>query len=83
MYSATPPFKVLRHATASPYCPMQWRVGGYHQGGTFMREKMAPPKYRARLICVSKYATLGVKQKGIGGYSPRQSVCLLQKISSS
>ena len=39
-----------------------------------MLEKMAPSKYRIRLICASKHVTVGVKQKRIGGYSPRQSV---------
>ena len=38
-----------------------------------MPEKMASPKYRVRLICASKHVTLGMKQKGIGGYSPSQS----------
>ena len=39
-----------------------------------MPEKMAPPKYQVRLICASKHVSLGVKQKGIGGYSLRPSV---------
>ena len=48
--------------------------GGYNQGGTFMPEKMAPPKYQVRLICASTHVSLGVEKKGIGGYSPCQSV---------
>ena len=44
------------------------------RGGTFIAEKMAPPKYRVRLICASKHVTRGVTQKGIGGYSPLQSL---------
>ena len=39
-----------------------------------MPEKMVPPKYRVRLISASKHVTLEVKQKGIRGKSPRQSV---------
>ena len=49
-------------------------LGGYHHGDTSMSEKMAPPKFRVRLICGSKHITLGVKQKEIKGYSPCQSV---------
>ena len=39
-----------------------------------MPEKMAPPKYQVRPICTSKHVALGVKQKGMGGYSPHQSM---------
>ena len=39
-----------------------------------MSEKMVHPKYRVRLICTSKHVTLEEMRKGIGGYSPRQSV---------
>ena len=37
-----------------------------------MPEKMVPLKYQVRLICASTHVSLGVK--GIGGYSPYQSV---------
>ena len=39
-----------------------------------MPEKMAPPRYRVRLVRASKHVTLGVKQKGKWGYSPLQRV---------
>ena len=42
--------------------------------GTPLCLKMVPTKYRVGLIYASKRVTLGVKQKGIGGYSLRQSV---------
>ena len=49
-----------------------------------MPEKMASSKYRVRLIFASKHGTMMVKQKGIGGYSPRQSVQVSQgKLLSS
>ena len=47
---------------------------GYRQGELLCLRKMAPPKYRVRLICASKHAILGVKQEGIKGFIPRQSV---------
>ena len=49
-------------------------VLGLSSGGTVLPERVAPPKNRARLICASRHDTLGVKQEGIGGFSPRQSV---------
>ena len=38
-----------------------------------MPEKMAPPKYRVRLIRACKHVTLGVKQKGIGAIVPAKA----------
>ena len=58
-------------------CTRHWRAGrggSYHQGTLLCLRNMAPPSYRVRLICAFKHVTLGMKQKGIGDYSPRHSV---------
>ena len=43
-------------------------MGDYHQGALLRLGKMAPPKYRVRLICAYKHVTLGVKQQWIWDY---------------
>ena len=35
-------------------------------GALLCLRKIAPPKYRVRLICISKHATFGLKQGEIG-----------------
>ena len=51
----------------------QWRAAGISSGALFMPEKLAPHKYRVRLIRACKHATLGVQQKGIGAIVPAKA----------